>query len=99
MPFNNGVTVAVARGAQVKAVFGGEVNWVGVMPGYNQCVILRHGSYFTLYCKLKSVTVHVGDKVKTGQVLGVVDTISGEDLMHFQLWKERTPQNPEGWLN
>jgi septal ring factor EnvC (AmiA/AmiB activator) len=98
MPFNNGVTLAVARGAQVHAVFDGTVTQVVMIPGYNQCVMVQHGSYFTFYCKLKSVSVKLGDKVKTGQILGTVDTISGEDQFHFQLWKERTPQNPENWL-
>ena len=98
LPFNNGVTLAVARGTQAKAVFDGTVSQVVVIPGYNQCVLVQHGSYFTFYCKLKSVTVKAGQQVKTGQVLGTVDTISGEDQFHFQLWKERTPQNPENWL-
>ena len=98
LPFNNGVTLSVSRGAQAKAVFDGTVTQVVVIPGYNQCVLVQHGAYFTFYCKLKSVTVKAGDKVKTGQVLGTVDTISGEDQFHFQLWKERTPQNPENWL-
>ena len=98
LPFNNGVTLAVARGAQAKAVFDGTVSQVVVIPGYNQCVLVQHGSYFTFYCKLKSVTVKAGEKVKTGQVLGTVDTLSGEDQFHFQLWQERTPQNPENWL-
>ena len=98
LPFNNGVTLSVARGAQAKAVFDGTVSQVVVIPGYNQCVLVQHGAYFTFYCKLKSVTVKAGEKVRTGQVLGTVDTISGEDQFHFQLWQERTPQNPENWL-
>ena len=98
LPFNNGVTLAVARGAQAHAVFDGTVAQVVVIPGYNQCVLVQHGSYFTFYCKLKSVTVKAGEKVKTGQVLGTVDTLSGEDQFHFQLWQERNPQNPENWL-
>lgn len=98
MPFNNGVTVAVSPGAKAKAVFEGTVEQIVVMPGYNQCVLVRHGNYFTFYCKLKSVAVKAGDKVSTGQVLGTVDTIAGETQMHFQLWKDTTPQNPESWL-
>ena len=98
LPFNNGVTLAVARGAQAKAVFDGTVSQVVVIPGYNQCVLVQHGSYFTFYCKLKAVSVKAGEKVKTGQVLGTVDTLSGEDQFHFQLWQERNPQNPENWL-
>jgi septal ring factor EnvC (AmiA/AmiB activator) len=98
LPFNNGVTLAVARGTQAKAVFDGTVAQIVVIPGYNQCVLVQHGSYFTFYCKLKSVSVKAGDKVKTGQALGTVDTLSGEDQFHFELWKERAPQNPENWL-
>ena len=98
LPFSNGVTLAVAKGSQVRAVFDGTVAQTVVIPGYNQCLLIQHGDYFTFYCKLKSVSVKAGDKVKTGQVVGTVDTISGEDQLHFQLWKERTPQDPEKWL-
>ena len=98
LPFNNGVNVAVARNCAVKAVFDGTVASIHVMPGYNQCVLVQHGDYFTLYCRLKTVSVKEGTKVKTGQVLGVVDTIGGEDELHFELWKGQSPQNPESWL-
>jgi len=98
MPFNNGVTIAVKKDAQVKAVFNGKVARIVVMPGYNQCVLVQHGSYFTFYCKLKEVKVKAGDKVTTGQVLGTVDTIAGENQLHFQLWSGKDPQNPENWL-
>ena len=98
LPQNNGVTLTVRKGAQVKAVFNGTVTQVFVLPGYNQCVLVSHGSYFTLYTKLKSISVKAGDKVSTGQVVGVVDTIGGEDLFHFELWSSNEPQNPENWL-
>lgn len=98
MPDNKGVTVSVARGAKAKAVFNGKVTQVVVVPGFNQCVLISHGAYFTLYCRLKGIAVKAGDKVTTGQVLGTVDTIGGEDLFHFELWKLDVPQNPENWL-
>lgn len=98
MPFNNGVNIGVAKGTQAKAVFNGEVKKIIVMPGYNKCVLVQHGSYFTFYCKLASVNVKAGDKVKTGQVIGTVDTIDDQTQLHFQLWKGTTPQDPEIWL-
>ena len=98
LPFNNGVNVTVAKNAAVKAVFDGTVASIHVMPGYNQCVLVQHGSYFTLYCRLKTVAVKEGTAVKTGQVLGVVDTIDGEDQLHFELWKNQSPEDPENWL-
>lgn len=98
LPQNNGVTLAVKRGSQAKAVFNGTVTQIVVLPGYNQCVLVSHGAYFTLYSKLKSVAVKVGQKITTGQVVGTVDTIGGEDQFHFELWNGSTPQNPENWL-
>ena len=98
LPFNNGVTIALAAGTEIKAVFDGVVKQIVVMPGYNKCVLVQHGNYFSFYCKLGTVSVKAGDKVKTGQVVGTVDTIGGETQMHFQIWSGRTPQNPETWL-
>ncbi len=98
LPFNNGMTIGLSKGTAVKAVFNGTVKQIVVMPGYNQCVLVQHGNYFSFYCKLGSVSVKPGEKVKTGQVLGTVDTIAGETALHFQIWEGRSPQNPELWL-
>lgn len=98
LPFNNGISIATAKSAAVQAVFDGVVKQIVVMPGYNQCVLVQHGNYFSFYCKLKSTSVKAGDKVKTGQKIGTVDTINGETQLHFQIWQNNKPQNPETWL-
>lgn len=98
LPFNNGVNIATEKGASVKAVFNGEVRQVIVMPGYNQCVLVQHGGFFTFYCKLGSVNVKAGQKISTGQTIGKVETINGETVLHFQLWEDRNPRDPELWL-
>ena len=98
LPQNNGIDIALGKGEQVKAVFDGVVSKVFVMPGYNQCVLVQHGNYFTLYCKMKGLSVKAGDKVTLGQVLGTIDTINGQTQLHFEVWKGSAPQNPEQWL-
>ena len=98
LPKNNGIDIALKSGTAVCCVFDGVVKQVLVMPGYNQCVLVQHGNYFTFYCKLRNVKVKSGQKVTTGQQLGVVDTINKETQLHFQVWKDTTPQNPESWL-
>ena len=98
LPFNNGISIALSQGTTVKAVFDGEVKQIVVMPGYNRCILVQHGNYFSFYCKMGTVGVKAGDKVKTGQVLGTVDTIGGETQLHLQIWSGRNPQNPETWL-
>lgn len=98
LPFNNGIDIALSPGTSVNAVFDGVVKQVVVMPGYNICVLVQHGNYFSFYCKLRSNAVKAGDKVKTGQKIGTVDTINGETKLHFQIWQGQKPQNPALWL-
>ena len=99
LPPNNGIDIAVTKGSQAKVVFDGVVKQVFVMPGYNQCVLVQHGkSYFTFYCRLTAVNVKAGDKVVTGEAIGIIDTIMGQDQLHFELWKNTVPQDPEGWI-
>lgn len=98
MPANNGVNIGLSAGAEILSVYDGEVKRVIVMPGYGRCVLVGHGTYFTFYCKLRDVSVKSGDKVKTGQLLGHVDTIDGQTQLHFEVWKEKEPEDPETWL-
>ena len=98
MPANNGVNIGLSPDAEVKAVFDGEVKRIIVMPGYGRCILVQHGDYFTFYCKLGHVDVKSGDKVKTGQTLGRIDTIDSQTELHFEVWKEKEPENPELWL-
>lgn len=98
LPPNNGVDIALSKGTKVRAVFDGVVKQIVVMPGYNKCILVQHGNYFTFYCKLGSTSVKAGDKIKTGDLLGTVDMINGQVLLHFQVWQGNKPQNPEHWL-
>lgn len=99
LPFNNGVNISAAEGSKALCIFDGVVKQVLVMPGYNQCVLVQHGEYFTFYCKLKKVIVKGGDKIATGQEIGTIDTAEGgNSIIHFQLWKGTEKQNPENWL-
>lgn len=98
LPFNNGINIVLASAAEVRAVFDGVVKQIVVMPGYNKCVLVQHGNYFTFYCKLQTVDIKPGDRVKTGQRIGSIATINGVTELHFQLWQNQTPQNPESWL-
>ena len=98
LPPNNGMDIALGKDTKIRAVFDGVVKQVMVMPGDNQCVLIQHGNYFTLYCKMKSIAVKEGDKIKTSDIIGTIDTINGQTQLHFELWKGSKPQNPEQWL-
>lgn len=98
LPPNNGIDIALSKDAKVRAVFDGVVKQIVVMPGYNKCILVQHGNYFTFYCKLGTTSVKAGDNIKTGDLLGTVDTINDQILLHFQVWQGNKPQNPEHWL-
>jgi septal ring factor EnvC (AmiA/AmiB activator) len=99
LPFNNGVNIATDPKADVYCVFEGVVKQVLMMPGYNQCVLVQHGNYFTFYCKLEKVRVKSGDKVVTGQNLGSLAETSDGSEIHFQLWNGTNKQDPQDWLS
>ncbi len=99
LPANNGITITAKKGSEVKCVFEGIVKQIMIMPGYNQCVLVQHGEYFTFYCKLAKASVKAGQKVAAGATLGSLE--AGDDdnsQLHFQIWKGNNKQNPEVWL-
>ena len=98
LPTNNGVDITAARSATVRCVFDGTVKQVLVMPGYSQCVLVQHGTYYTFYCRLGKVTVKAGQKVNAGDSLGTLDVTDGSSVLHFQIWKGTDKQNPESWM-
>lgn len=99
LPPNEGIDIAVESGEEVRCVYDGQVLDVFIMPTYGQCVLVQHGkTYFTFYCKLGTVSVKKGDKMKTGQKIGVVETKNGASQIHFEIWKDKIPQNPSNWL-
>ena len=97
---SNGIDIQAQQGASIRAVFDGEVSKVFSVPGYNTCVIVRHGDYYTFYGNIYDLFVKSGDKIKTGQSLGRIytDPDTGVATMHFQLWQKTTKLNPAPWL-
>lgn len=99
LPSNDGIDIAVNPGECVHSIFEGTVLDIFVMPSYGQCVMVQHGAaYYTFYCRMENITVKKGDKVKAGQTLGQVSALNGISQLHFQIWKDNSPQNPIDWL-
>ena len=98
LPPKNGIEIALDPNTEVKSVFDGVVKQIIVQPGYNICVIVQHGNYFSFYCRLKSTSVKAGDKVRTGQTIGIVDTMNSQTRLHLEVWQGSKPQNPLSWL-
>jgi septal ring factor EnvC (AmiA/AmiB activator) len=91
---NKGIHIKGESGAKARSIFDGEVSAVFSFGG-TMVVMVRHGSYISVYCNLSSVSVHHGQKVSTRQVLG---TIGHDNILQFQLRRETAKLNPERWL-
>ena len=96
---NNGIDISTDHGAEALSVFDGVVATV-FNTGSTNVVLIQHGLYFTLYANLDKVYVKAGDKVKTGQKLGMIHTGATDNVttLHFEVWKEKNNINPEPWM-
>lgn len=97
---NKGVNIAGEKGAEVKCVFEGTVSRVVFIKGLNNCVMVKHGNYYTVYSNLATVGVKANDNVARNQTIGHLPSTGSNDdwYLHFELWKGTTFLNPEQWL-
>ena len=100
-----GMDIAAAPGAEVKAVAEGTVLSVFADDLLGQTVTVEHaGGWVTHYANLaEEVCVKAGDRVSAGQVLGTVGKtalaeIAQESHLHFAVYKNNVPQDPEAYL-
>ncbi|WP_346775834.1 M23 family metallopeptidase [Micromonospora sp. HNM0581] len=95
-----GIDFAMPAGTPVRAAFGGTVTKAGdVGDGYGISVVIDHANgYLTHYAHLSTATVGVGDKVSTGQTIGLEGS-TGDSTgphLHFevhqgQMWNQIDP--------
>ncbi len=91
---NKGINILGSPGCAARSIYDGEVTAV-FDAGGTMGVLVRHGAYISVYCNLKSVSVAKGQKVSPRQTLGVVGR---DNILQFQLRRERDKLNPELWL-
>ncbi|MFY0607264.1 MAG: peptidoglycan DD-metalloendopeptidase family protein [Cyclobacteriaceae bacterium] len=100
MQDNPGIDIQTQKDEPVKSVYTGKVIQIAYVPGMFNVIILQHGEYYTVYSKLKEVTVKKGAVVKQNQPIGLVHTDpNGVSEVHFEVWKNYVKLNPEQWLS
>lgn len=97
---NNGIKISVPSGSRAKCVFPGSVSSVLANNDGTKTVIVKHGSYFTIYSNLGSVSVSKGQQVSAGTPVGTVgQDFDGSYTLDFQVWSGSTPVDPLGWVS
>ena len=92
-----GIMLEGERGAKARCIFDGRVVSV-IRQGDFAFVLVRHGKYISVYCRLDDIVVKEGDKIKAGDIIGSIAHMSGHTRLQFQLRNERTKLNPMQWL-
>ncbi len=95
---NNGIDIITQEGTEVLSVFDGKVVAIQTVAGFNQTILLNHGSYYTVYANVDNVAVSTGEQVKRGQTLAYASSSDDGASIHFELWNGKTLQNPSLWL-
>lgn len=97
---NNGIDIQTGNSAEVYSVFQGEVTSIFYIPASQYNVIIRHGSYFTVYSNLSKVFIESNDKLTTRQKIGIGfhDPVANVTIINFQVWNSNLKENPELWL-
>lgn len=94
---HTGVDLAAPAGTPVHAVLDGIARVVVSATGYGLHVVLDHGDGLTtLYAHLSSITVHDGDDVAAGDVIGLVGS-SGNSTgphLHFEVRRDGIAEDP-----
>lgn len=100
METNDGIDIQTNANEPVRAVFQGTVTKITTVPGMGGTVIIRHGDYYTMYSRLRTITVRSGEQVEANTPIGTVNVNKdGVAEVHFQTWRGLEVMDPSIWLS
>lgn len=95
--FHAGLDFAAKMGTKVYATADGQIDFADKKSGYGNCIDIDHGyNYMTRYAHLESILVKPGQKVKRGELIGLVGSTgkSTGPHLHYEVRFKGEPQNP-----
>ncbi|OIQ36965.1 MAG: hypothetical protein BM555_01715 [Crocinitomix sp. MedPE-SWsnd] len=98
-----GIDVVTAESEPIKSCLEGTVVFSSWTSKGGDIIIIQHkNEYLSVYKHCSSLLRNVGEKVQTGDPIAIVGN-SGEHTdgphLHFELWKEGAPLNPQEYIN
>lgn len=88
MRLHTGIDIKCEKNTQIKSSASGNVTDIKDDSAYGKVVTIDHGDGIVLnYCGLNSISVQVGQKVSSGDIIGTVGSIPSEssDGIHLHL--------------
>ena len=97
---SNGVRIRTSKGLKARTIFNGVVYSIIVSKSKIYTVIIQHGSFFSVYKNLKSISVNKGDKVLTKDLIGEIltDSTNDQTILNFSIFKDSKPEDPTLWI-
>lgn len=98
---HTGIDLIAAEGVPVISSEEGIVLKAQMAGAWGNLIVVQHDDmYSTAYSHMKSMDVKVGDKVKKGQLIGLVGNtgLSSRHHLHFELHKNGVPIDPISYL-
>ena len=95
-----GYDLAVTQHVGVEASNDGRVVYAAPLGIYGNCVVVDHGyGLQTIYGHMSQISVHEGDMVKRGQVMGQSGQtgMAGGDHIHFAMQLDGVQIDPKEW--
>ena len=97
-----GVDVVAKKDALIKSTLDGTVIYSGFTPADGHVLQIQHdNNLISIYKHNSSVLKKMGDKVKSGEAIAIIGN-SGENSkgphLHFELWHNGLPINPEEFI-
>ncbi len=96
---SKGASFRTRYSAQVVAPFDGRVVFAGPFKGYGQILIIQHGdAYHTLLAGMRRVDVNLGQRLLTGEPVGVMGTQKEGTRLYVEVRRKGQPVNPLPWF-
>ncbi|MGA3089781.1 MAG: M23 family metallopeptidase [Terriglobales bacterium] len=95
-----GYDLAATQRVGVEASNDGQVVFAAPLGIYGNCIVVDHGyGLQTIYGHLSQISVHEGDLVKRGQVMGTSGQtgMAGGDHIHFGMQLDGVQIDPKEW--
>ncbi|MCR9172406.1 MAG: M23 family metallopeptidase [bacterium] len=97
-----GIDVVTEKNESIKACLSGTVLYAGFTRQDGYIVILDHGNgYSSVYKHARKALKKIGDRVQLGDPIAIVGSTGSNSTgphLHFELWYNQSPVNPEDYI-
>jgi len=106
MHIHKGIDIANNKGTPIRGTANGTVIAIGSSGRFGKRIMIYHGTdengttYITIYAHLSEFKVAAGDKVKQGDIIGLMGNtgFSTGSHLHYEIRVNGTPVNPRIFL-